>query len=128
MGTTGCLVEGPKKRCYTMPTKVAVEWDSTIVYCGFRATYEVTLTGVTGNTIVKVFCRTSEGELLDKSELHTSLAFFMDQVLIPFNVEAGTSIYIEIQLPEYGVLCKSVCKTVHNSFSVKTYRILSETR
>jgi hypothetical protein len=109
-----------------MSPKVAVQWDSAIVYCGFRATYKVTLTGVTGNTAIKVFCRTSEGKLIDKSELYTSLAFFMDQLLIPFNVGAGTTIYIEILLPEYGVLCKSVCKPVHNSISMKAYRILSE--
>ncbi|MBN1601971.1 MAG: hypothetical protein JW915_10200 [Chitinispirillaceae bacterium] len=125
MDTKGCLVDGPEKRCFTMSPKIAVQWDRAIIYCGFRAAYNVTLTGVNGNTTIHAFCRTSDGNLIEKSELHTSLTSFMNQVLIPFDVVSGTAIYIEVLLPEYEVLCKSDCKPAYNSLSLKAHRIMN---
>jgi hypothetical protein len=127
MDTTVCLAAGPKIRCYTMSPKVAVQWDSAIVYCGFKTAYKLSLSGVAGKTMAKISCRTNEGRLLDESELHISSTIYMGRMLIPFNVAAGTNIYIEILLPEYGVLSKSVCKPVHNSIPMKAMYIKNTT-
>lgn len=128
MDTIVCLEAGPEEQCYTMSPKVNVQWDSNVIYCGFKAAYKVTLTGVDEHAMVQAFCRTREGELLDESALHIRSTFYMDNVLIPFNVVAGTDIYIEIRLPEYGVMYKSDCKPVRNSFSLRTSTGLITTR
>jgi hypothetical protein len=123
MDTTVCLVEGSTE-CYTLSPKVEIQWDSNVIYCGFRAAYKVTLLGVAENAKVMAFCRTSEGELLDEHELHMYWTIYSGEMLIPFNVVSGTYIYIEILLPEYGVTCKSVSKPVRNSISIKACRTL----
>jgi hypothetical protein len=110
-----------------MSPKVAVQWDSAIVYCGFKTAYKLSLSGVAGKTMAKISCRTNEGRLLDESELHISSTIYMGRMLIPFNVAVGTNIYIEILLPEYGVLSKSVCKPVHNSIPMKAMYIKNTT-
>ncbi len=118
MDTTVCLAEGPKEKCSTISPNVVVQWDSNTVYCGFRTGYKITLKGVTSETLVKLFFRTDEGELLDEIELQMNSVIYVNKVLIPFNIAAGRNIYIEIQLPEYGVVSKSDCKPVYNSIPV----------
>lgn len=117
MDTTVCLAEEPEQQfCTISPSpKVVVKWDSNTVYCGFRTAYKVILTGVTGGTMVKLFFRTNDGKLLDEIAFYMDSVVYVDKVLIPFNVAAGTTIYIEIQLPEYNVVFKSDCKPVYNS-------------
>jgi hypothetical protein len=110
-----------------MSPKVAVQWDSDIVYCGFKTAYKLSLSGVAGKTMAKISCRTNEGRLLDESEVHISSTIYMGRMLIPFNVAVGTYIYIEILLPDYGVLSKSVCKPVHNSIPMKAIYIKNTT-
>jgi hypothetical protein len=115
MDSTVCLAAGPKEQCCTISPKVDIQWDSNTVYCGFMTAYKVTLPGMTGEKMVNIFIRTDDGKLLDKIELRMNSVIYMGKVLIPFNVVSGTTIYIEIHLPEFGVVSKSDCKPVYNS-------------
>lgn len=128
MDTTVFLAATPEKQSCTITPKVDVQWDSNTVYCGFMTAYKVIITGVTGEKRVNIFIRTDEGELLDEIELQMKSVIYVGKVLIPFNVAAGTTIYIETQLPEHGVVSKSECKPVYNSIPMPKRVSNSKTR
>jgi hypothetical protein len=120
MSTTFCIAPDRQEKDVAVTPTASILWVEDVAYAGFKADFEVKTAHIGRRTKVKITCRTHDGTLIDTAEGKVDFNYYYGKILIPFTIKSSNHVYLEIHLPEYGIISESNYIPVRTSIRVNS--------